>query len=129
MVLLHDRHCELFTNAAFTFVADCNDVDSVLHDLETDGKESCIKSLTASRQHEQIVTNAPTCHRSNDIVAQGLPQGRRQASVTAHANAAIFALVEGCHGREHEHVTRLGFADETGDHGDELVFDEGGGHG
>ena len=72
---------------------------------------------------------APPDNGGNNLVAKGLPQGRRQAVATAHADAAIFALVQGCHGREHEHVASLSFADETGDHGDELVFDKGGGHG
>ncbi len=72
---------------------------------------------------------APPDNGGNNLVAQGLPQRRGQASLTAHADAAIFALVEGCHGGEHEHVTSFGFADEAGNHGDELVFDKGGSHG
>ena len=66
----------------------------------------------------------PSNHPGNNIVAQGLPQERGQASTTAHANAAIIALVQGCHGGKQQGVTSFGFANEMGDHGNELVLDE-----
>jgi len=72
---------------------------------------------------------APPDNGGNNLVAQGLPQWRGQASLAAHADAAIFALVKGCHGGKHEDVASFGLANEAGNHRDELVFDEGGGHG
>jgi len=122
MVLFNNCHGEAGADAAFAFRADCENVNGVLHGEESDGgKKGRLSGLE--------VFFTPPNDGGNNLVAQGLPQGRGQTVATAHADAAIFALVEGCHGGEHEHVTSFGFADEAGNHGDELVFDEGGSHG
>lgn len=122
MVLFNNCHGEAGADAAFAFRADCENVNSVLHDEESDGGKK-------GRSSGLEVFFAPPDNGGNNLVAQGLPQGRRQASLAAHTDAAIFVLVEGCHGGKHENVASLGLADEASDHGDELVFDEGGGHG
>jgi len=61
-------------------------------------------------------------------MAERLVKRHGKASTTAHANATI-VLVQGCHGGKSQYIPWLGFADETSNHGDELVAEERRSHG
>ena len=70
----------------------------------------------------------PAFNLGNDVVA-GFVEAGPESAITAHHEATIFPLAEGCHGGEQKLITRLGFADEGGNDGKELVFEKGGSHG
>lgn len=64
----------------------------------------------------------PSNNGGNNLMTEGLPQRRRQASIAAHADAAIFALVQDCFGRQSQGGTRLSFIDKMSHERDELIL-------
>ena len=72
MILLNNAHCELSTNTAFAFLADCENVNSVLHDSEdsNEGKEEAACLLCCCSQSLVVVC----CFNDNALIVGAIDE-------------------------------------------------------